>query len=178
MAFTSLPLALDELTAAKLEALITELRPVSAVKSADTSRNTTTTFSADPHLALNLSAGRTYHIIGNLYLTSAANAAGDFQYRWAWTNDMNVRMGGIGAVDTLASGSSGDGQFARNQSDTTSPTNALSYGVSTTGTNVLVTARVLVTTAGTLTLNWTQLSSNANNTTLEAGSWLTAWVVN
>lgn len=177
MAFTTLPLALDELTAAKLESLITELRPVTAVKSADTSRNTTTTFTADPHLALSLSA-HTYHIFGNLYLNSAANAAGDFQYRWSWTNDMNVRMGGIGVVDTLASGSSADGQFARNQADTTSPTAALSFGASTTGTNILVTARVLVTTAGTLTLEWTQLSSNANNTTLEAGSWLTAWMVN
>ncbi len=152
--------------------------PVTAVKSADTSRNTTTSFSADPHLALALAAGRTFHLLGNLYLTSAANAAGDFQYRWAWTNDMNVRMGGVGAVDTLASGSSGDGQFARNQADTTSPTAALSYGVSTTGTTIVVTGRVLVTTAGVLTLEWTQLSSNANNTTLEAGSWVTAIPVN
>jgi len=178
VAFTSYPASGETLTAAKLQALISELRPITASKSATTSRNTTTTETADPHLVLPLLANRTYDVKGVLLVTSAANAAGDFRCSFTFPTGATVSSGAIGVHDSLASLTSADGQFSGEAADATSPTAAVGYGASTSVTAIQVELRVAVgANAGNLTLQWAQLASNANNTNLLSGSWLTATTV-
>lgn len=152
--------------------------PISVSKSIATSRNTTTTVADDPDLLLDLLVSTVYDIKGFLLVTTAANAAGDFKYGWAWTGTMTVTMPGVGPDESLASGTSVTGNWARNASDTSTPSTTLGYGSSTTGVTIPVNTRVVVgATEGRLSLQWAQLSSNANNTTLEVGSQLTAFPV-
>jgi hypothetical protein len=174
VAFSSYPGALEELTAAKLQALISELRPVSASKAGNTSRASTTSPAADPDLVLTLATGGTYEVTGCLIVLTAANAAGDFVYGWSWTGTMSVVLGGVGPHNSLASGSSVDGEFTYLPADSSSPSTTMPYGSSAAGVNIAVNTRVVVTTGGNLSLIWAQLGSNANNTTLAADSWITA----
>lgn len=163
-------LALQELTAADLNGVL----PVTAAKPSGTPRTSTVAHAADPHLAVSLLASKTYLVIAPLLISSAADAAGDFSYRWSWTGTMSVVNGGVGPANTIATGSIADGEFARAAPDNTTPSAAIPMGASVAGVNALVVATVTVTAAGVLTLEWAQNSSSANATTLEAGSRLTA----
>lgn len=163
------------LTAAKVEDLASYAVPVQAAKAGDTSRNTTATAAADPDLVLVLPANRTYVVEAVLHVSSAANAAGDFRVSYSWTNTATVYVSGHALVNTLASGTTGDLEAVAQAADSTSPSADVNYGASTSRNTVTVWARV--TTGGsnvTLTLQWAQQTSNANNTTLHAGSQLTA----
>lgn len=182
MAWTTLPTWITRpVTAALLAAMtngISELRPVTAAKTLTTSRNSTTTDTADPHLVLALAASKTYDIKGVLLVSSAANAAGDFKFSFTFPTGAELTVAPIGVHDSLASSSSADGQFAVITPDASSPTSSLSFGASTTATGIQVEGRITVgSTAGNLTLLWSQLSSNANATSLLQGSWLTAYPV-
>lgn len=148
--------------------------PISLAKAVATARDTTTTVSDDPELFLDLLDATVYDVRGMLLVTSAANAAGDFKYGWAWTGTMSVTMPGFGPDATLASASSVIGNWARLAPDTSTPSSTLSYGTSTAGVTIPVNTRVTSTLAGRLSLQWAQDSSNANATTLEIGSFLTA----
>lgn len=152
------------------------LIPKTAAKASATSRASTTVLTADPHLVLSLPVG-TFDLRGNLLIASAADAAGDFSHRWSWTGTMTVTMGGIGPTNLLASGATSDADFVRQLPDSASPSAVSSYGASNFGVNAAIDVRVVVTVAGNLTLEWAQLASNANATTLEAGSWITAYPV-
>ena len=57
MAFTTVPASGAKLRASVLEDLVVEVRPVSAVKTATTSRSSTTSRTADPDLSVTLSPG-------------------------------------------------------------------------------------------------------------------------
>ena len=174
MAFTTIPSSGAKLRASVLEALVTEVRPVPAVKAGDTSRNTTTTHTADPDLSVTLPPG-TWRVEFDGTLTSAANAAGDFSYRWAYPSDATMSEGVHGVVDTLASGQvATDMNVAGSSADATSPSAAKNIGASTSVTYFLAVAIVTIVTTGAVVIEWAQASSNANNTTLKAGSTLTA----
>lgn len=152
------------------------LVPITVSKSSNTARTSTTSETADPHLVLPMRVG-TFDVKGVLYVSSAANAAGDFKYAWGWTNSMTVSMGGVGLNNSLASGSSTDAEMVWQATDSASPTATNPYGVSTAGVNIMVEARVVVATAGNLSLLWAQFSSNANATSLLSGSYITAFPV-
>lgn len=165
------PSAGQTLTAAKIAELASYSVPIRAEKAGDTSRNTLAVTTADPELVIVLPANRTYDIDIALHVSSAANAAGDFQMNWGWTNTATVTQGGQGLVNSLASGSSGSADMISYPPDSATPTGAISYGASTS--RCLIEQRVTVVTGGsnvTLSLLWAQQASNANNTTLHAGS--------
>lgn len=163
------------LTAAKLEDLASYGVPVQAVKAGDTSRNTLTVAAADPDLVLVLPANRTYVVEGILYVTSAANAAGDFRTNFAWTNTATVTVGGQALYNAIASGTTGDLEAVAQAADSSSPTADVNYGASTSRNTLVVWARVVTGGSNvTFTLQWAQQNSNANNTTLHAGSQLVA----
>jgi hypothetical protein len=108
------------------------------------------------------------------FLITGPDAGGDFKYAWEWTGDMTMLMGGIGPVDTIASGSSGSAQFAQALADTSTPSASISYAASATGLNAQKEALVEVgATAGNLSMSWAQLSPSGT-TTLNVGSWLIA----
>lgn len=148
--------------------------PISVSKGVATPITSSTTVASDPELFLDLLDATVYDVSGILLVTTAANAAGDFKYGWAWDGTMTVTMGGVGPDASLASATSVTGNWARLAPDTSSPSSTLSYGSSTSGVTIPVNTRVAVTAAGRLSLQWAQDSSSANATTLEVGSFLTA----
>ena len=175
MAFTVVPSAGAKLRASVLSALITELRPVSAVKTSDTSRNTTTSRTADPDLSVAVPANSTWDYELLIVATSAANAAGDISIEMQYPSGATHMYGAHGVVDTLASGASADLFAGTDSRDNTSPSAALSFGLSTTFTSILVSGRVEIgATPGNLLLAWAQSASNANNSTVKNGSRLVA----
>lgn len=148
--------------------------PVPARKLVASSKTSDTAVAADNELVLPLLANTSYWITGGLLIAGGDNA-GDFQYAWGWTGTMTVIRGGIGPVDTITSGSSGSGQFARQAPDSSTPSTATGFAASVTGLNAQIAAWVEVgATAGNLSLLWAQLSSSVTASTLEAGSWLNA----
>lgn len=163
------------LTSAKLEDLASYGVAIQAVKGADTSRNTTATATADPDLVIVLPANRVYLVDASLSVISAANAAGDFKCGFEWTNTATLYVLGFGlSAAGLASGSITDLEAVA-QAVSSTPTIAIAYGASTTPNSVL--RRVRVVTGGsavTLSMTWSQQNSNGSNTTLQAGSSLTA----
>lgn len=145
----------------------------SAVKPSSTARTSTTTRTADPHLTLTLRANVSYTLSGLLILSSAANAAGDFNMDFAFPGNAVVHWGGVGPNNTITSGSFIGGEFQAQSNQTVSPTGATPYGATTVPNTVLLSGYIAVgATAGSLTLQWAQQTSNANATTLITGSWL------
>jgi hypothetical protein len=154
-------------------ARINRTLPIPARKLVASTRVATTTEVADSELVIPLLANTNYLVEGSL-LTSGPDAGGDFKYGWEWTGTMTVIMGGIGGVNTIASGSSGSGEFAWAAVDTSSPSASISFATSVTGLNAQVKAWVEVgATEGNLSLRWAQLSASGT-TTLNVGSWLLA----
>ena len=154
---------------------LNRLVPVTVAKSGDTSRTSTIARTADPDLVLALLPFYTYDVDGMLFVTSAANAAGDFSYELQYPANATCTPGGLGLHNALPSGSSADLEANALAPDATSPAGPLPYGASTALSGILVKARIAMgVTAGNLLVAWAQLASNANATTLKAGSWLTA----
>lgn len=175
MAFTTIPSAGAKLRASVLSALITEVRPVAAFKTTDTSRSSTITRTADPDLTIALPANSEWDFHCVLIIETAASAAGDFSGEWDYPANANVSYGVIALVDTLAGGLSADAYSRGLARDATAPTTQFDVGVSTSRNAVLISGRIVLgATAGSLTLNWAQLSSNANATVLQDGSRLIA----
>ncbi len=149
--------------------------PIHVVSTGTVNLASDATLNDSTELILNLLANVTYWIRGALYISTAANAAGDFQYGWTWTNSGSVYRSSFGLADTLASGSTGDEYGGGFLVDTTSPAAGVGFGASTS-TNVVQVNDKFVTGGSdvVLTLTWAQQNSNVNNTTLALGSWLTA----
>jgi hypothetical protein len=153
-------------------------RPVTAAKAAATNRNTLIVNAADPDLSLSLPAGATYNLNGQLFLSSNANAAGDWRGALTWTGTASVSYSMQGLVTGIASGGSADLIASpATRLDTSSPGLDFLAGCSTQGMLVVLHGRIVCTTAVTLTLAWSQRVSNANNTNLLEGSSLTAYRV-
>ncbi len=180
MAFETLPLILpgDIPDGADWEAYrdgILELRPVTAIKAGNTDRINNTR-SADPHLTIALDASVTYDYDMKLYISSAADAAGDFAGELQFPATATLHTGGHGPADTLATGTIANvaaGYYGQN--DSSSPSSAFSYGASLAGVSVHVWGRIVMgVTAGNLLLSWAQQNTNANFTRLHIGSTLTA----
>ncbi|MFD9515954.1 hypothetical protein [Streptomyces sp. NPDC059979] len=138
----------------------------SIVKGSNTSRTSTTTLAADPHLALNVSASATYLVDGFIDYDGAFGAGG-LKVDFTLPAGAVLRWGLLGNVvaDTTQ-------KYASNTADTGSLT-AGTYG--TGGTHTAGTLRGYLTVAGTagaLTMRWAQNASNATATTVYAGSWI------
>lgn len=174
------PSAGTTLTAAKVAELATYAVPIEASKASDSAALASdATLNADPDLVIVLPASRTYDVDGWMIHSSAANAAGDIQFGWSWTNTATVTMYGLGPHNSMASGSQSDVESIARAADTTSPTAGTPYGASTTPTNSHIRARVVTGASPvTLTLNWAQATSNVSGTTLHAGSYISARRVN
>jgi hypothetical protein len=168
-------LAGSTLTAAILNELASYATEVSATKVADTSRNTTISPAADPELSIVLLANRTYEFGLDALIVSAANAAGDFRVRLAWTNTATVTWRCAGHDISLASGVAGTANFQGAAGNTVSPTTDTSFGASTSTNNGHLFGEIVTGVSNvTLTVEWAQVGSNANNTTLRIGSRLWA----
>jgi len=162
--------ALQKLRASDLQALLDDHLRVA--KTANTDRASTTTPAADPHLSLTLKANTTYIVRFVLFMTGAT--AGDLACRLTFPAGASTPWGGLRLLNssTATNGSldaAGVGTAISGTSD---------IGVATVTSNgsmcTLEACVAMGSTAGAVGLSWCQGSSNATNTTLYAGSFMTA----
>jgi hypothetical protein len=165
MAFSTLPLSNEKLTAAKLQALITELRPRSVRKASDgTAFPSTTALANDEDLLLSATGGVTYDFESAVWYVAGTTA--DLKLAWTFPT---------GTLEYLALGYS---------TTSTTPDEVLSqaevsdsphsFGGQGIGAPryVWFRGRYACTTDGTLRLRRAQNTSTAENTKILAGSWL------
>jgi hypothetical protein len=148
--------------------------PRTYVKETGTSRNTTTTLADDPDLSgIALEVGR-YQIDLYLFYTQTTTNTQDIKTRWAftgtWTGTTSVRnVIGIANDSTAAANVSTGVNMAGSQ---LSGQDSLYGGPAAAAYNSAreTAINVEVTVAGTLSLQWAQNASSANNITVQAGS--------
>lgn len=167
-------------------ALLTSGQAMTARKTADTQRASTTTATADPHLQFEVSASAVYIWWGWIKY-DAPSGSGDITVDFSAPSGALGEWTGIGVgvdrvigstdsatpaltVDTQAS----TGYMVR--VETSDVTTARNYGgLGTAGSQLTVTLNGTLrtsTTAGTFSLDWAQRVSNATNTTVYTDSWL------
>ncbi|MFD9306143.1 hypothetical protein ACFWCB_26400 [Streptomyces sp. NPDC060048] len=150
----------------QLNALLT-VQTASIVKSSSTSRTSTTTLAADPHIVLAVAANTAY-LLDGFFEYDGAFGAGDLKLDWTVPASATLRWAALGTV-------AADTTQKFNSSSVEAGVTTLSigtYGVGSTR-NACAPRGYLTTgaTAGNLTLTWAQNASNATATTLRAGSW-------
>lgn len=138
-------------------------------KTADESVTSSTTLQNDDHLLYTIGATGSYVIDVHLFATSAANAAGDINIAFTFPTG-SFYVGGTGPDTGLASGGVQTGQWGANALPYTSGAVFNSYGLSTGHNYIHLEALFVATATGTLQLQWCQNSSNANASTVKAGS--------
>lgn len=172
MSFTAVPAAGAKLRASVLSSLITELRPIYAVKTADEPAIiSSTTYQADDHLFLPFSAGITYELAG--WIALEGPTAGDIKMRVSWTGTLTRFDWGLSGLATTATTGEGDLKSVAQLGSTTSPSTEIIMGTITANwSNILISGTVVTSTAGQLTLEYAQSASTATNTIVKKGSWM------
>jgi hypothetical protein len=169
--FTSYPAAGTRLSASTLQALVSELRPVSAIKTADESLTSNAVLQDDDHLSVAFGSSLTYTIVGELYVDGPT--AGDINLRLAWTGTVTRLDWGARGLATTATTAEGDTRSVAQLGATTSPATAISMGTITANFSVIELGGLLIpSTTGVLTLQWAQSVSTGTATTVRLGSWL------
>lgn len=142
-------------------------------KTADESVTSSTTLQNDNELLLAASANCTYTFRVWIMATDATDANGDIKFGFTFPTGATCHFSGKGPHSLLASGAFGDGEYiARNTA--TSGSSVATYGLTTSVIGIELTGLLIVGgTAGNLQLQWAQNSSDANATTVQAGSFMT-----
>ncbi|MFD9368770.1 hypothetical protein ACFWA6_13850 [Streptomyces sp. NPDC060020] len=152
-------------------ALLTAMQPVTVVKSANTTRASTTTLASDPHLVLPVTAGATYLLDGFLEYDGNFGGTGDLKLDWTLPAGATIRWAALGN----ASGDTTQ-KYASTSAAAGTTLSVGTYGVAGAGgVRNAASPRGYLTVAGTagnITLRWAQQSSHATGTTLYAGSWI------
>lgn len=158
MSFTAFP-GVEPLQAEVLEALITEVRPLGAVKSADQTVNSSTTLTNVTGMSVSVEANAVYLADFDLYYNSGATP--DIKFGLTLPTGATGSWGGIGYDFTptlLAFGPIDIGT-------------ALAFGGLAADRSALIRAAITISsTAGTAQLQFAQSTSDAGNTTIRAGS--------
>jgi hypothetical protein len=143
-------------------------------KTADESVTSSTTMQDDNHLFFSVPANATTTWCAVLWGVGG-NAAGDLNMRWTFPANATLTWGQFALNNSVASGSSGSVETQAIYQTTVSPTSNTPVGLSTVP-NVIRVEGIIRTgvTAGTVTLQWAQLGSNATASTLKADSYLVA----
>jgi len=156
----------EVVTATKLDQLAVDY----VIKTADESVTSSTTLQNDDHLLYTVAATGTYAFDLYLIATSAANAAGDINVAFTFPTG-TMRLWGPGSDPALASGTLAQSKFAASTA-VTSGTAWQDFGLSTTSLGFNIHGLFTATATGTLQFQWAQFASNANATTVRAGSHL------
>lgn len=135
------------------------------LKPSDTSRSSTTSQTADPDLTLAVDASKSY-ILDMFVQYTAVNGSGDL--KCSWTAPSGAIFNGMG-IGVQASGAA---EIYGYQSSGNVLTTAVSYGG---GGAAILSFRmsgilVMSTTAGSLTFQWAQNTSNGTATVVKQGS--------
>jgi hypothetical protein len=151
------------LSAAQLNAL-----GLYAEKTADQSVTSSTVLVNDTHLAVTIPTTGTYLVDVWLYGVSAANNAGHARVGFSFPTG-TLHYGINGPISGLASGTSGSGDWSA-AVPATSGAAAGVFGLSTNAVMEYIHGRFTATATGTFQFMWAQSVSNANASTLKAGS--------
>lgn len=139
-----------------------------AVKSADESVTSSTTLQDDNHLTHTIPQAGTYVFDLQLFCTSATDAAGDIKFAFTFpTGTCHFKANGPDAG--ITGGTIQTGQWAAIHT-ATSGTSAIAMGLSSAMGGIEIRGILIATASGTLTLQWAQSTSDANASTLKAGS--------
>lgn len=140
----------------------------SSIKAADTPRISTTTLANDPDLQVSLNLGQYEYELFMLFDSVAAGAGFKFSADGVAVDSRGTSpAGATGFVNAAAYGPKLESFVGA----------TLAYATVSTGLNsnqVSYKGSLLVSTAGTFGIQWAQNASTASNTTLRAGSYLTA----
>jgi len=142
--------------------------PLTAFKSATTSRASTTTVAADPDLAIPIPGDSLvpYAIEGFLGITGAAIGQADIKIGLTYSGSMSQGTWMGQGVDMSGA------TLARFYGQSIG-TNTQSFGVNGGNFSIVeLNGLISPTSAGTLTLSWSQNTSNTTATNLRLGSWL------
>ncbi|MGH3054757.1 MAG: hypothetical protein ACRDL7_07250, partial [Gaiellaceae bacterium] len=138
-----------------------------AEKTSGTSRNTTTSPTADPDLVLSSLAAGVYKVTVLLNVAIASAAGQGIRCGLTGTNASNTRGGQIanapGFTQSLSAFSTITTTAAWNKGSSAASDMSLS-----------IDAVVVLTGTGTIELHWAQSSSSGSNTTVDAGSTMVA----
>lgn len=140
------------------------------LKTADESVTSSTALQNDNHLAYSIGAAGTYPFDLYLYATSAANAAGDIKVAFTFPTG-TMHFSGWAADSGIASGAIQTGVWVAKLS-AVSGTDTFDAGLSTATLGIVIHGVLIATATGTLQTQWAQLASNANASTVKAGSHL------
>jgi hypothetical protein len=140
-----------------------------ARKTADTQISSNTTVSDDPHLTIAVAANTVYELTGVLFISSTVTT-GDFKM------DINGPSGVAGNWTVIgpSTGSTTDPDTVRTIA-TAIGTGTRSYGIPTTGTIYGLELKGMVetsATAGNITVQWAQATSDPASTNLKIYSWM------
>lgn len=151
-------------------ALLTASQPDIVVKASTESVTSSTTFQNDDELLLSVEANATYAV--ELFLVHSSATAGDIKIQFTGPSGATFTWGAHGAeVGTTSSGAVTEVVMS---SRTISEVVQLGGGAST-GTIAFVRGTLITSaTAGTLTLQWAQVTSSASASQVRAGSFLKA----
>jgi hypothetical protein len=138
-----------------------------AIKTADTSRASTTTLADDPHLTIPVAANATYHT--DVVLFHNSQPTGDF--KWTFVGPASSVLSYAGATVTLAGAVYIDDNVF--YSDLTDVQN--SGGIAGVWVPIIIQGMLITSgTAGNFKLQWAQQTSNAGSSTLKTNSYINA----
>ncbi|MFI0236319.1 hypothetical protein [Streptomyces sp. NPDC016845] len=151
--------------------LLTSMLPQIMWKGANSDRSATTSFVDDPDLFASLEANATYH--ATFYLHFAAVDLARFKTMWnvpAGATGLRSAIGPDQGVSLSGASAGGTGRWGVHAFTT-----SVTYGTRDSATNQCAAIEdgvISTTTAGTLALQWAQVTSNATATRLGQGSTL------
>ena len=141
----------------------------SAQKTADTPRASTTTLAADPHLVLPVAANATYEVEGYIvYDGQIPNA----DLKWDWTMPTGSTLQWTPWASIIGLSTSIDNVEKTTTAATANPRTSGTFGFPAKVTARPVGRLTTSSTAGNLTLVWSQNTSHATPVTMYAGSWV------
>jgi hypothetical protein len=139
-----------------------QIKSINRVKPSNTSISDNSTFAADPHLQIsNLPVGR-WRVELSMQVYDDNNAGFKWQFAGTASNTVSARGRGLGiSSSTLA------------WQSFTAPLSGENVSPWLNATRVaLIWFEINTTTAGSFNIEWAQNTSNAQNTTLNSGSYL------
>lgn len=162
--------------------LLSSMQPMVARKTSDTSRSATTTTTADPHLTFDIAANAVYVMDG--WLKYDGPIAGDLNLDWsppsgcegeytAWGSG-NASITATVGITLTSDTQSVRGYMIRTETNDISQSRSFGcLGTGLTPLTIMINGTIRNgSTAGTYSLDWAQLASDATSTTLYTDSWL------
>ena len=160
----------QKVTAAMMQATV----PLVATKAIDQSVTSSTTLVNDADFQFSVLANASYVI--DSYLQWVGSNTGNIKFAFTFPTPGTLHWAALGPNDTDAGfasgGTRGGSEWWIKNAQTSSPTGSIQYAASTAGLNGRISGLLVGQTAGTVVLQWAQLTSNATATTLKSGSWM------